>query len=69
MLRFHIFTCRRQSQKMSLTFFSMVFGVIRDFRKRFLSSAGSWRRILTSATRQYVMTNAIPIRNGSTKLL
>ena len=54
---------------MSLTFFSMVLGVTSDMKKRFLSSGESWSSILTSATRQYVMTKAIPIRKGSTKSL
>ena len=66
---FHILICRRQSQNMSLMFFSIVFGVTRDMKKRLRSSLGSWTIILISPIRQYIRINAIPSMNGSTKSL
>ncbi len=49
---FHSLTWKRQSQKMSLMFFSAVFGVTSDRKNRRLSSLGSWTMILIIPIRQ-----------------
>ena len=65
----HIFRWKRQSPNRSFRFFTIVFGMNRDFQKRILSFLGIAASNLTHPTPIQHRKNVMPIVNGITKWL